>query len=50
MHRCSWIEAVVDADWASRTLAALPVEISDAGGGWVRLRGLPPAILAFLLY
>ena len=49
MHRCAWIEATVEASWAAVAFAALPVEVSDAGGGWTRLRGLPQAILECLV-
>ena len=49
MHRCAWVEAEVELAWAAVAFAALPVETSDAGGGWTRLRGLPPAIMEFLL-
>ena len=50
MHRCAWIEAAVERSWAASALAALPVEVTDAGEGWTRLRGLPQAILEFLLF
>jgi hypothetical protein len=49
MHRCAWVEAEVELAWAASAFAALPVEVSDAGEGWTRLRGLPTAILEFLL-
>ena len=49
MPRCAWIEAAVEAPWAAVAFAALPVEVKDAGGGWTTLRGLPQAILEFLV-
>ena len=39
----------MEGPWAAAAFAALPVEVSDAGGGWTRLRGLPQAILEFLI-